>query len=139
MWTYQYVDRKDILHYGVPGMKRGVRRGIAASARTGARYDQMADAHKKYAEKLSAKKDSRAARGKSTVKIDKKIESAKNYEKMFRYAARQSLKGLQKADIAKGKKQVNGVMEGLVGGLGAVGDISRSDRRLKKAGLYPKR
>lgn len=26
MWTYQYVDRKDILHYGVPGMKWGVRR-----------------------------------------------------------------------------------------------------------------
>lgn len=138
MWTYQYVDRKDILHYGVPGMKWGVRRGIAASARTGARYGQMADEHKKYAEKLSAKKDSRAARGKSTVKIDKKIKSAKNYEKMFRSAAKQSVKGLSKADIAKGRKQVSSVMEGFVGGLGAAGDISRSKRRLKKTGLYPK-
>lgn len=133
MWTYQYVDRKDILHYGVPGMKRGVRRGIAASARTGARYGQMADA-----DKLSDKRARRASMGKSTSRIDKKIKSARNNEKMFRYAAKQSVKGLSKADVAKGKKQVNSIMEGFVGGLGAAGDISRSNRRLKKAGLYPK-
>ena len=133
MWTYQYVDRKDILHYGVPGMKRGVRRGIAASARTGARYGQMADA-----DKLSDKRARRASMGKSTSRIDKKIKSARNNEKMFRYAAKQSVKGLSKADVAKGKKQVNSIMEGFVGGLGAAGDISRSNRRLKKAGLYLK-
>ncbi|HQB08192.1 MAG TPA: hypothetical protein PK712_10050 [Rectinema sp.] len=133
MWTYQYVDRKDILHYGVPGMKRGVRRGIAASARTGARYGQMADA-----DKLSDKRARRASMGKSTSRIDKKIKSARNNEKMFRYVAKQSVKGLSKADVAKGKKQVNSIMEGFVGGLGAAGDISRSNRRLKKAGLYPK-
>lgn len=28
MWTYQYIDRKDIVHYGVPGMKWGVRRKV---------------------------------------------------------------------------------------------------------------
>ena len=138
MWSYQYVDRKDILHYGVPGMKWGVRRGIAASARTGARYGQMADAHKQYADKLSDKRARRASMGKSTSRIDKKIKSARNNEKMFRYAAKQSVKGLSKADVAKGKKQVNSIMEGFVGGLGAAGDISLSNRRLKKAGLYPK-
>ena len=26
MWAYQHVDRNDIMHYGVPGMKWGVRR-----------------------------------------------------------------------------------------------------------------
>ena len=133
MWAYEHVNRDDIIHYGVLGMKWGVRRGIAASARTGARYGQMADA-----DKLSDKRARRASMGKSTSRIDKKIKSARNNEKMFRYAAKQSVKGLSKADVAKGKKQVNSIMEGFVGGLGAAGDISRSNRRLKKAGLYPK-
>ena len=112
-------ESEEIKHYGVPGMKRGVRRGIAASARTGARYGQMADA-----DKLSDKRARRASMGKSTSRIDKKIKSARNNEKMFRYAAKQSVKGLSKADVAKGKKQVNSIMEGFVGGLGAAGDIS---------------
>lgn len=138
MWAYQYVDRKDILHYGVPGMKWGARRSIAASARTGARYGQMADAHKQYADKLSDKRARRASTGKSTSRIDKKIKSARNNEKMFRYAAKQSIKGLSKSDIEMGKKQVSSVMDRLVGGGIAREDVRISDRRLKKAGLYPK-
>jgi hypothetical protein len=40
--VYQTPMASELYHYGVPGMKWGVRRQIAASARTGARQNRLA-------------------------------------------------------------------------------------------------
>lgn len=53
MWAYQHIDRNDIMHYGVPGMKWGVRRAQKRELLKGAaRNRRDIDTHDKALAKL---------------------------------------------------------------------------------------
>ena len=62
MWAYQYVDRKDIIHYGVPGMKWGVRR-----------YQNEDGTRTRLGKRVEDKANARMSKGKNPTSRQKKI------------------------------------------------------------------
>lgn len=115
MWAYQYVNRDDIMHYGVPGMKWGVRRKIARNAIAGARYTNRADLYSDRADRLAYRKKKRAAKGKNTTRISKRLAKNKLQSKKFRALATQSTKGLSKKDIRRGQLEYQQIMKRRIG------------------------
>ena len=64
MWTYEHVNRDDIIHYGVLGMKRGQRRARINEQKAGrARAKGYAAGASKYAAKAKKIKAKHMARG----------------------------------------------------------------------------
>ena len=62
MWAYQHVDRNDIMHYGVPGMKWGVRR-----------YQNEDGTRTRLGKRVEDKANARMSKGKNLTSRQKKI------------------------------------------------------------------
>lgn len=118
MWEYNYTD--ELYHYGVKGMKWGVRRLTKAAERAEKDandlrkhgYKKEADAVQKVADKNRKKandkkiKDSR----KEDVKNRRKLSDADLKKKVERLSMEKKLKDLTSDDVSPGKKFVSGVM-----------------------------
>ena len=142
MWEYNQTPMaSELYHYGVPGMKWGVRRQIAASARTGARQNRLARSSDKRVARLERRQQYQRQQGLNSRRLSASIKKEKARGAMLKSAAKKSLKGLSAKDIKKGERQAKSVvrnlgpalMFGLVGaaatGIGIRGDYKRSLKR----------
>ena len=131
-----------LAHYGVKGMKWGVRKEIARKARTGGRVGIVADAYAKkrsrYDDKISIAKSSGASSGTLTslkLKRDKYLIE----EKRLKSIQNKLYRGLSKEDIDRGRKAakrsplIAQVLGGPIAGAAyAVGASIETNRTIKK-------
>ena len=92
------MNNNELYHYGVPGMRWGVRRSKTQSGRSSKKTKQMTADEKK---KASMKKDVKNRRTLSDADLKKKIERIKSEKQ---------LKDLTNEEIAPGKKFVSDVL-----------------------------
>lgn len=95
----------ELVHYGVKGMKWGVRRERAGAARTAGIYSRSYDSSKKRLSRQEAKREKKSLRFKSTDKINRKIQRTKENMSRTKKLMSAYQKDLSPSEIAKGKKQ----------------------------------
>lgn len=135
-------DRTVLIHYGVSGMKWGVRREIGARARAGAVTARGIASEAKRHNKALRKVEARASRHTTVEGIisDKKITKLLNRMDLAksRIAKMNSLKermlsGLSPSDIEKGKRQVSMLLSPLLNtpitALAMVGEYNKVARK----------
>lgn len=118
------MDNSYLAHYGVKGMKWGVRRDIAKRSKMGARIGRAADVYDRVASKLEEKEAYRKNLGLgSDKKRAQKIARYKSLSKNYRKAQKKLYSNISESDINRGKKAIkrsevlNAILYGgLVGG-----------------------
>ena len=116
MWTYQYVDRKDILHYGVPGMKWGVRKQRAQMRREAGVLSRDLKVYKRQAARTSAKISKRQAAGKTVSnKLASKNQAAKRAISRINKKMSSTYKSLSAKDIKRGRRQTSVLLSATLG------------------------
>ena len=96
----------ELRHYGVPGMKWGVRRQIARQARDYASQERLSRDEEKAISKLQKKADRRAAKGKDISKIKQQLASGKAALSGRKAYMKTLVKGISKKDIEQGRRYV---------------------------------
>lgn len=124
MWTYNHSSNDELRHYGVLGIKRGVRRGRVSSAygeaskklnkmttkiETAQRKanKQMYKADKKRYSPFSSEKSVRKARvkaGKAQNKVNRKVYKAKKWIDNMSKTFGKTSQAMSKEQLALGKK-----------------------------------
>lgn len=94
----------ELYHYGVKGMKWGVRRNIATKARAAAQYKEFAVGAERNINRLERKK---AKKGegfseRDTIKLNKNKKLLKRYKNI----REKLVKNLSQKDIARGERQI---------------------------------
>lgn len=123
------MSENELKHYGVKGMKWGVRRSIGARARTAALYKKTIDSEDKTIRKLEGIKSKKGLtdRQAKTLKQTKKLR-ADNVEYRNKL-----VKDISKKDIARGERALR--MIGLLGASSAIPmaiDHIRADKALQR-------
>ena len=109
--TDSLSEDNSLAHYGVKGMKWGVRRDIAKRSKMGARIGRQADVYDRIASKLEEKEAYRKNLGLSSdKKRAQKITAYKHLAKSYRKAQKKLYSDISEADISSGKKAVKRAM-----------------------------
>ena len=96
-----------LAHYGVKGMKWGVRRDIAKRSKLGAQIGRQADLYDRFISKQEKKEAYRKNLGLSpNKKRAQRIATYKRMSKNYRKAQKKLYSDISEADIAAGKKAV---------------------------------
>ena len=101
------LEQTYLIHYGVKGMKWGVRREMGQRARAGGRLGREADEWARYKNRYDKKIAKVKMKGGSSDKIKKfqnKRTKAARQERALRVLQKKMYKGLSQKDIDKGKK-----------------------------------
>lgn len=117
MWSYQYVDRKDILHYGVPGMKWGVRRARMQESRSAARLSKYVSKTEKRmskdSKKLAALKSGGVGNSRKATKLQNRININTLGLAVGKNTLARATATLTPRELKRGKRQVRAL--GLIG------------------------
>lgn len=111
MWQYnQTVPSVELYHYGVAGMKWGVRKSRVQMAREHALLSQdKRKVDKQYA-RTTQKIEGRQAKGKNvSEKLLRKQDQAKQSSQKISKMLKKNYSSLSEHEIARGKKILNGV------------------------------
>lgn len=121
-----YSNNDFLAHYGVRGMKWGVRRDIKKRSRLGAQAGKMADAYQKAADRFKSK---------GVTKGDKRytaMRKAQNKARQLQKAQKSLYKGLSQRDIDRGRKSINRfINSGLIDELRRQNDVKYYMRKGK--------
>lgn len=109
--TNSLSEDNGLIHYGVKGMKWGVRRDIAKRSKMGARIGLRASVYDRIASKLEEKEAYRKNLGLSPdKKRAQKITAYKHLYENYRKAQKKLYSDISEADINRGKKAVKRAM-----------------------------
>lgn len=108
----------ELYHYGVPGMKWGVRRDRERRARVAYILDKENKIGEKKIQKLSEKRKKQIINGRDTSKTDRYIERYKKNNRLRTSIRNIAIKDLSEKDIKAGKRVCEeiGILSALVGG-----------------------
>ena len=137
------VTRQDdeLMHYGVKGMKWGVRRNLGKKAKIAANLERYADVYDKASRINSKRADKAELSGNSEKsKIEREKASANIKQRDEMYKMRNKLiQDLSEKDIKQGRKYMmkSGLISGFIGGPVATGvvvgmDQARANRYIKE-------
>lgn len=96
----------ELRHYGVKGMKWGVRRDIGRRARKAARLSDRIDEYNNKKTKLTVKSNVKKAKEKSSDRVDRKIRKVDTEIKRLKNLRNTTVKNLSPKDIEQGKRAV---------------------------------
>lgn len=119
----------ELYHYGVKGMKWGVRRRLGVKARAAAQYDEFASGANKNIKRLERKKE----RSGLNARQERKLEQNRKIYREATSTRKQLVKNLSEKDIKQGERWLK-AMPFMVGGI-ATGvarsiNIANADRIL---------
>ena len=103
------MNNESLAHYGVKGMKWGVRREIKQRSIAGARIGKMASAYSKRRAKLENKIENAKNMGASAKRLrslKEKRNSARRVERSLLKTQKKLYSGISKADIEKGSRYI---------------------------------
>ena len=100
----QFMENDFLQHYGVKGMKWGVRRDIAKRSLMGARIKRDLKWDLKRGNKLNAKLNKRMAKGKNTDRIAKSLSKHTERAQRTLDMYKKVTSGISKEDLAKGER-----------------------------------
>lgn len=100
----QFMENDFLQHYGVKGMKWGVRRDIAKRSLMGARIKRDLKWDLKRGNKLNAKLDKRMAKGKNTDRVAKSLSKHTERTRRTLDMYKKVTSGISKEDLAKGER-----------------------------------
>ena len=129
------MDQRELTHYGVRGMKWGVRRAIGKNSREAARVGRF----EKGTSKLLAKNERKLELAKKysldTATLQKRVNTGRALVDGYKKRRMQLTKGMSTKDIASGKKGVLGreIAVGLL--TGPIGAVLFSSVTMAKANL----
>ena len=125
------IHNGELYHYGVKGMKWGVRRERAKRARVAASTRIINSKQLKQLEKMKRKRDKKAKYEEDTTKLDAKIKAANKYINNNRRLMNRALSGLTQKEIDRGRRQIKAL--NAVGFLtGAIGSLAVSSMQLRE-------
>ena len=128
MWDYIYPRQNyELIHYGVPGMKWGVRRQLAAQARKGAYAKARMEDTQGILDRQEYRIAKRSAKGKSTERLERRAAKARAKAKKFKAMMNQNYKNLSGADIRQGQREYGAMRTALVASL--IASSYNSNRR----------
>lgn len=100
------LDENFLIHYGVPGMKWGVRRKLGEKARSGYRISKYVDRTNKQIGKLDKKIADYKSSNADTSALMKKRNSLAKLSKNYTKAMNRAYSGLSQKDIDQGRRAV---------------------------------
>ena len=125
------IHNGELYHFGVKGMKWGVRRERAKRARVAASTRIANSKQLKKLEKMKRKRDEKAKYEEDTTKLDAKIKAANKYINNNRRLMNRALSGLTQKEIDRGRRQIKAL--NAVGFLtGAIGSLAVSSIQLRE-------
>ena len=98
------MDDSYLAHYGVKGMKWGVRRDIAKRSLMGARIKEDLKWYLKRGNKLNAKLDKRMAKGKNTDRVAEYLSKHTERTQRTLDMYKKVTSDISKEDLAKGER-----------------------------------
>lgn len=122
MSNYIFGQDGELYHYGVKGMKWGVRRERAKRARVAASIRIANSKQLKNLEKMKLKRDKKARYEGDTTKLDAKIKAANKFINNNRRLMNKAMSGLTQKEIDRGRRQITalntaGFLSGVIGTL----------------------
>lgn len=131
MWQYNQTPNDKLMHYGVKGMKWGVRRDRAKRARMGQRLKERADLDSKTVDNLKKKRSKMVFDGKDTSKLDSQINQISTRQRNTTKLMNRTISGLSQKEIDRGRRYVT-VMRYAFGGVGEAVNQARVERYIKR-------
>lgn len=121
------VCNNELYHYGVKGMKWGVRRDHAIRARVVAYTRKLNSNQLKKLEKMKLKRDKKAKYEEDTTKLDAKIKVANKFISNNRRLMNRAMSGLTQKELDRGRRQATalntaGLFTGVLGNI-VVGSV----------------
>ena len=118
----QYTYSDELRHYGVKGMKWGVRREIGTRAKAGAMYERLIKTQTKRMNKLEKMKSTKGL----TNRQNKNLKDLKKTTEDFIKKRNTLIKDISEKDIEKGRRAINAMQL-----LGAASSIPQTAALIK--------